>query len=105
MANTGSMAGKKGDVPFLPHYVASKFAVVGLTQAMAAELAGQGITVNAICPGYVATPMQEAEATWEGVLRGVSPDEGRRLYVDDTPPGRLEMPEHVPRGAGFLASS
>jgi meso-butanediol dehydrogenase/(S,S)-butanediol dehydrogenase/diacetyl reductase len=105
IVNTASMAGKKGDVAFLPHYVASKFAVVGLTQAMAAELAGHGITVNAICPGYVATPMQEAEATWEGALRGISPDEVRRLYVDDTPLGRLETPEDVARVAVFLASS
>src|SRR3990172_5760583 len=89
----------------LTHYVASKSAVVGLPQAMAAELAGQGITVNAICPGYVATPMQEAEATWEGVLRGISPDEVRRLYVDDTPLGRLETPQDVARVAVFLASS
>lgn len=102
--NTASMAGKKGDVAFLPHYVASKFAVVGLTQAMAAELAPSGITVNAICPGYVATPMQDNEAGWEAELRGMTPDQVRQLYVDDTPLGRLETAEDVARIAVFLAS-
>ena len=103
--NTASMAGKKGDVAFLPHYVASKFAVVGLTQAMAAELASSGITVNAICPGYVVTPMQDNEAGWEGELRGLTPDQVRQLYIDDTPLGRLETAEDVARIAIFLASS
>ncbi len=102
--NTASMAGRKGDVAFLPHYVASKFAVVGLTQAMAAELAPSGITVNAICPGYVVTPMQDNEAGWEAELRGLTPDEVRQLYVEDTPLGRLETPEDVARIAIFLAS-
>ena len=102
--NTASMAGKKGDVAFLPHYVASKFAVVGLTQAMAAELAPSGITVNAICPGYVVTPMQDNEAGWEAELRGITPDQVRQLYVDDTPLGRLETAEDVARIAVFLAS-
>jgi len=103
--NTASMAGKKGDVAFLPHYVASKFAVVGLTQAMAAELAPFGITVNAICPGYVVTPMQDNEAGWEAELRGITRDQVRQLYIDDTPLGRLETPEDVARIAVFLAST
>ena len=77
--NTASMAGRTGKAPFLAHYVASKFAVVGLTQAMAAELAPFGIRVNSICPGFVVTSMQEREAAWEGSLRGMSADEVRAL--------------------------
>ena len=59
IVNLASMAGKQGRVPFLSDYVASKFGVVGLTQAMAYELAADRIRVNCVCPGYVATPMQE----------------------------------------------
>jgi meso-butanediol dehydrogenase / (S,S)-butanediol dehydrogenase / diacetyl reductase len=101
--NVASMAGKQGRVPFLADYVASKFGVVGLTQAMAFELAPHGITVNSVCPGYVATPMQDRELGWEAVLRGVSPEEVRRLWIDDTPLGRLEAPEDVARAVAFLA--
>jgi 3-hydroxybutyrate dehydrogenase len=47
--------------PYKSAYVASKHAVIGLTKAVALETAGQGITVNAICPGYVLTPLVEAQ--------------------------------------------
>lgn len=103
--NTASMAGRRGNAPFFSHYIASKFAVIGLTQAMAAELGPYGITVNSLCPGYVNTPMQDREADWEGALRGISPDEVRQLYIDDTPLGRLQTPEDVARVAVFIASS
>jgi NAD(P)-dependent dehydrogenase (short-subunit alcohol dehydrogenase family) len=98
------MAGKRGGVPFLAHYVASKFAVVGLTQAMATELAGDGIRVNCVCPGYVVTAMQERELHWEAELRGVTVEEVKSLYVADTPLGRLETPEDVAAAVLFLAS-
>jgi NAD(P)-dependent dehydrogenase (short-subunit alcohol dehydrogenase family) len=94
---------QQGRVPFLADYVASKFGVVGLTQAMAFELAPYGIRVNSVCPGYVATPMQDRELGWEAGLRGVSPDQVRRLWIDDTPLGRLETSEDVARAVAFLA--
>lgn len=104
--NTASMAGKRGNAPFLAHYVASKFAVVGLTQAAAGELAPYGITVNAVCPGYVATSMQSREAQWEAELRGggLDADGVRQLYINDTPLRRLETPQDVAGVVVFLAS-
>ena len=103
IVNVASMAGKQGRVPYLADYVASKFGVVGLTQAMAFELAPHGITVNSVCPGYVATPMQTRELGWEAALRGTTEDKVRQLYIDDTPLGRLETPQDVARAVAFLA--
>lgn len=103
IVNVASMAGKQGKVPFLSDYVASKFGVVGLTQAMAVELAPHGIRVNSVCPGYVATPMQDRELAWEADLRGSSVEEVRRGYVADTPLGRLEEPADVAKVVAFLA--
>jgi len=104
--NTASMAGKRGNAPFLAHYVASKFAVVGLTQALAGELAPEKITVNAVCPGYVKTNMQDRESQWEAELRGggITADGVRQLYINDTPLGRLETAEDVAGVVVFLAS-
>jgi len=105
IVNVASMAAKQGNVPYLSHYVASKFGVVGLTQAMAYELAPYGIRVNSVCPGYVATSMQERELVWEGRLRGISPEEVFDSYVKDTPLGRIETGEDVARAIVFLISS
>lgn len=102
--NIASMAGKRGNAPFLAHYVASKFAVVGLTQAMAGELAAHAITVNAVCPGYVRTAMQERELAWEADLRGLATEEINRLYVADTPLARLQTPHDVAGVVVFLSS-
>lgn len=104
IVNLASMAGKQGRVPYLSDYVASKFGVVGLTQAMAFELAPHGITVNSVCPGYVATPMQERELAWEARLRGSTPEAVRDLWIADTPLGRLESPDDVALAVAFLAS-
>lgn len=103
IVNVASMAAKRGAVPYLAHYVASKFAVLGLTQAMAFELAPLGIRVNCVCPGYVETAMQDRELAWEAGLRGVEVDDVRRLYLDDTPQGRLQSAADVAAGIAFLA--
>jgi NAD(P)-dependent dehydrogenase (short-subunit alcohol dehydrogenase family) len=102
--NTASMAAKQGRVPFLADYVASKFAVLGLTQAMAFELAPYGIRVNSVCPGFVATPMQTRELAWEAELRGSDPESVRQSWINDTPLARLETPDDVAKVVAFLAS-
>ncbi len=105
IVNTASMAGKQGRVPYLSDYVASKHGVVGLTQAMAYELAEHGITVNCVCPpGFVATPMQSRELDWEAQLRGTTPDKVKQMWIDDTPLGRLQQPEDVAYTVAFLLS-
>jgi len=103
IVNTASLAGKVG-APLLAHYSASKFAVLGWTQGLARELAPSGIRVNAVCPGFVRTGMQEREIIWEGQLRGMTPEAVRQEYVTLTPMGRIEEPEDVAVVVRFLAS-
>lgn len=104
IVNTASLAAKVG-APLLAHYSASKFAVLGWTQAFARELAPLGIRVNAVCPGFVATGMQEREIAWEATLRGVPPERVVADYVAQTPLGRLEQPEDVADVVVFLCSN
>ncbi len=103
IVNTASLAGKTG-VPLLAHYAASKFAVIGFTQSLAKEVAANGIRVNAVCPGFVRTSMQEREIVWEAELRGMTPAAVREEYVALTPLGRMEEPEDVADAVVFLAS-
>ena len=58
--------------PFKSAYVAAKHGVVGFTKSAALEVAQQGVTVNAICPGYVKTPLVEAQITDQAKARGIS---------------------------------
>lgn len=103
IVNTASLAAKVG-APLLAHYSASKFAVLGWTQALAREVAPNGIRVNAVCPGFVKTSMQDREVAWEAQLRGIAPEQVIKEYVGQTPLGRLETPEDIAGLATFLCS-
>ena len=103
ICNTASLAAKLG-APLLAHYSASKFAVLGWTQAFAREMAPRGIRVNAVCPGFVRTGMQRREVAWEAELRGIAPAQVIAEYVAQTPLGRLEEPEDVAGLVVFLLS-
>ena len=103
IVNTASLAAKVG-APLLAHYSASKFAVLGWTQALARELAPTGIRVNAVCPGFVKTGMQAREIEWESRLRNMSAQQVTDDYVAQTPLGRLEEPEDVADVVVFLCS-
>jgi len=89
-----SVAGKHGS-PYIAAYTASKHGVLGLVRSAAAELATTGVTVNAICPGYVDTPM--TDATVAGIVdkTGRSADEARAIIANKQPTGRLVTPEEV----------
>ncbi len=97
-----SMAARQA-APLLAHYSASKFAVLGLAQSVAKELAPYRITVNVVNPGYVRTPMQEREVMWEAKIREVSPEVVIHDYIKQTLLGRLETPEDVAKVVSFLA--
>ena len=78
------------------HYSASKFAVIGFTQSVALEVAAAGVRVNSVCPGLIATPMQEREVAWEAALRGVTEQAVRDRYVAAVPLGRIGTPQTWP---------
>ena len=101
IVNTCSMAAVKPD-PTLVHYTASKFGVLGMTKASAIGLAKYNITVNCVCPGWVKTPMQDREIVWEGAMKGITPEEVRQSYIDNTPLGRLCYPEDVANAVAFF---
>jgi NAD(P)-dependent dehydrogenase (short-subunit alcohol dehydrogenase family) len=103
IVNTASLAAKWG-APWLAHYSASKFAVMGFTQALAREMAPHGIRVNCVCPGFVKTGMQSREVQWEAKLRGMTPQAVVDEYITATPLGRLEAPEDVAKAVLFLCS-
>ena len=92
--NVASLAGLYG-APYVTAYTASKNALVGFTRALAAEVSGKGVTVNAICPGYVATDM-----VWNGA-RNIASRTGRSFedavaaMAAMNPGGRLIQPEEV----------
>ena len=82
------------------NYAAAKAGIQGLTATLAIELGPFGITVNAVAPGYIATPMTAATA--ERV--GVDPEEHQRLAAERTPLRRVGRPEEVAAVIAFLAS-
>ena len=60
--------------------------------------------MNCVCPGYVATPMQERELIWEAELRGIAPGDVKALMINDTPLRRLELPLDVASAVAFLVA-
>jgi NAD(P)-dependent dehydrogenase (short-subunit alcohol dehydrogenase family) len=99
--NISSMAGKEG-LPNLAHYCATKFGVIGLTQSLAKEAAPYNVTVNAVCPGVVRTPLWDDPAT--GILRDLDGEKGWQAFVDGIPLGRPQSAEDIGHACAYLAS-
>ncbi len=86
-------------------YVAAKHGLIGLTKVGAIELAGDGITVNAICPGWVLTPLVEAQLTDRAAREGASiEDVKRRLLMEKQPMAEFTTPASLGALAVFLCS-
>jgi len=99
--NISSMAGKEG-LPNLAHYCATKFGVIGLTQSLAKEVADRDVTVNAICPGVVRTPLWDDKDT--GILRALDGENGWQAFVAGIPLGRPQSAEDIGHACAYLAS-
>jgi NAD(P)-dependent dehydrogenase (short-subunit alcohol dehydrogenase family) len=103
VVTVASTAGRAG-APYTAAYTASKHAAVGLMRAAAAELAGTGVTANAVCPAFVDTPMT-ARSVGNIVRRtGRSQEESRAALASASPLGRLLDPGEVAAAVVWLAS-
>jgi meso-butanediol dehydrogenase/(S,S)-butanediol dehydrogenase/diacetyl reductase len=103
IVNISSRSGKAAQALF-SHYGASKFAVLGLTQAMARELAEYDINVNAICPGTLRTDMYEKILDARCRISGLPREEIFASVIATIPLGRPQLPEDVARVAVLLSS-
>ncbi len=104
IVNIASVAGLTGG-RYIAAYVASKHAQVGLTRAVAAEVADRGVTVNAVCPGYVDTPMTRAAVERISERTGRSPEEALELLEARNPQRRLIQPREVAHAVVALCAT
>ena len=92
IVNLSSVVGLRGNAG-QANYAASKAGVIGMTKSLAKELAGRGITVNAVAPGFIDTDMTAA-----------MPETARSAVLSAVPAGRLGAAEEVAKAVAFLAS-
>jgi ketoreductase len=100
--NIASTGGKQG-VVLAAAYTASKHGVVGMAKSLAIELAPYGITVNAVCPGFVETELSQGARSRYAAAWGLTPEEVLAKQNGRFPLGRHIRPDEVARMVGFLA--
>jgi meso-butanediol dehydrogenase/(S,S)-butanediol dehydrogenase/diacetyl reductase len=103
IVNISSRSGKDGQIG-LSHYAASKFAVIGLTQALAKELGEYNINVNAVCPGIIATAMWDTILAVRAERHGLTREQIFANLLKQVPLGRLQDPDDVAKVVLFLSS-
>ncbi len=103
MVNIGSISGIRGE-PEISHYVASKFGLVGLTQALAIECGSLGVRVNIICPGAVDSRMNDLILIRNADGQNLDLHHARRLMASDTPLQRLCTTNDVANAVLYFAS-
>jgi 3-hydroxybutyrate dehydrogenase len=89
-----SVASLRG-VPYAAHYAASKHGLLGLMRSLAAEYAKTSLTVNAVCPGYVDTPMTDQSVARVSEITGRSSDDSRSIITSQNASGRLVDPQAI----------
>ena len=103
IVNVSSQAGKRG-FPMLGAYCAAKAGVILLTQVLGQELAGSGITVNAVCPGTVDTDLINADGGMAKTLDAIEPGGFEAWVRREIPLARLEQPDDVAAAIAWLCS-
>ena len=103
IVNIASTAGKYGSM-YQAHYNGSKHAVVGITRSLAIEHAKTGVCINAICPGFVETPMLDVGLEEYAVAANIPQESAREILQARVPMGRFLEPEEINPLAIYLAS-
>jgi meso-butanediol dehydrogenase/(S,S)-butanediol dehydrogenase/diacetyl reductase len=103
IVSISSMVGKEA-IPLFVHYSASKFAVIGLTQGLAKEMAPYDVRVNAVCPGVVRTPLWDPLLEQLAHNKGITRDEAWDEFVADIPLRRPQEVQDIGETVAFLAS-
>lgn len=101
IVNVASIAGLIGQA-YITAYCASKHAVIGLTRALAVEVAAKGVTVNAVCPGYTDTDMVTNSVSNIVAKTGRTPDQALKELIGRNPLQRLIKPEEVANAVAWL---
>jgi len=103
IVNVASIAGLKGG-PYISAYCASKHGMIGMTRALAYEAAKRGVTVNAICPGYVDTEIISRAAETISSKTKLNEDEARAMLYAGNPQGRFITADEVASAIAWLCT-